>query len=79
MTTIIPVLTLHHEQKYYPEPERFDPEQFNEDVNAKRHQYLFTLQRGSEDMYRQVSSFITYAAVQTVLGTKESVRLVSHC
>ena len=41
MATVIPVLALHHDPKYYPEPERFDPERFNEDENAKRHHYVY--------------------------------------
>jgi cytochrome P450 family 6 len=41
MTTVIPVLALHHDPKYYPEPERFDPERFNEDEKAKRHHYVY--------------------------------------
>jgi len=41
LATVIPVLALHHDPKYYPEPERFDPERFNEDEKAKRHQYVY--------------------------------------
>jgi cytochrome P450 family 6 len=41
MKTIVPVLALHHDPKYYPEPERFDPERFNEDEKAKRHRYVY--------------------------------------
>jgi cytochrome P450 family 6 len=41
MTTIIPVLALHHDPKYYPDPERFDPERFNEDEKKKRHHYVY--------------------------------------
>ena len=41
MTTVIPVLALHHDPKYYPEPERFDPERFTEDEKAKRHHYVY--------------------------------------
>jgi cytochrome P450 family 6 len=41
MKTIIPVMALHHDPKYYPDPERFDPERFNEDEKAKRHHYVY--------------------------------------
>jgi cytochrome P450 family 6 len=41
LATVIPVLALHHDPKYYPEPERFDPERFNEEEKAKRHQYVY--------------------------------------
>jgi cytochrome P450 len=41
MTTVIPVYALHHDPKYYPEPERFDPERFNEDEKANRHRYVY--------------------------------------
>jgi cytochrome P450 family 6 len=41
MATIISILALHHDPKYYPEPERFDPERFNEDEKTKRHQYVY--------------------------------------
>jgi cytochrome P450 family 6 len=41
ITTFIPVLALHYDPKYYPEPERFDPERFNEEEKAKRHHYVY--------------------------------------
>jgi cytochrome P450 family 6 len=41
MTAFIPTLALHHDPKYYPEPERFDPERFNEEEKAKRHHYVY--------------------------------------
>jgi cytochrome P450 len=41
MITIIPIYALHHDPKYYPEPERFDPERFNEDEKAKRNHYVY--------------------------------------
>jgi cytochrome P450 family 6 len=39
--TVIPVLALHHDPKYYPEPERFDPERFSEEEKSKRHHYVY--------------------------------------
>jgi cytochrome P450 family 6 len=41
LATVIPGLALHHDPKYYPEPERFDPERFNEDEKTKRHQFVY--------------------------------------
>jgi cytochrome P450 family 6 len=41
LPTVTPVLALHHDSRDYPEPERFDPERFNEDEKAKRHQYVY--------------------------------------
>jgi len=41
MPTVIPIYAIQHDPKYYPEPERFDPERFNEDEKAKRHQYVY--------------------------------------
>jgi cytochrome P450 family 6 len=39
--TVIPVLGLHHDPKYYPDPERFDPERFSEEEKMKRHHYVY--------------------------------------
>jgi cytochrome P450 len=39
--TIIPILGLHHDPKYYPDPDRFDPERFSEEEKAKRHHYVY--------------------------------------
>ena len=45
---------------------------------------VFALRRGSKDMYRQAHNFVTFIAIQIVLGTAETVclaspYLVSHC
>ncbi|XP_023709394.1 probable cytochrome P450 6a13 isoform X2 [Cryptotermes secundus] len=37
----IPVIGLHHDPKYYPEPDRFDPERFSEEEKQKRHHYVY--------------------------------------
>jgi cytochrome P450 family 6 len=39
--TVIAVLALHHDLKYYPDPEKFDPERFSEEEKAKRHHYVY--------------------------------------
>jgi cytochrome P450 len=39
--TVVPVLALHYDPKYYPDPERFDPERFSEEEKAKRHHYVY--------------------------------------
>ena len=32
----IPIYGLHHDPKYFPDPEVFNPENFNEEIKAKR-------------------------------------------
>jgi cytochrome P450 len=41
MGTDIPIYAIQHDPKYYPDPERFDPERFNEDEKVKRHQFVY--------------------------------------
>jgi cytochrome P450 family 6 len=38
---VIPVEALHHDPQYYPEPDRFDPERFSEEVKSNRHHYVY--------------------------------------
>ncbi|KAG8290961.1 hypothetical protein J6590_072070 [Homalodisca vitripennis] len=38
---IIPVLSLHRDAKYYPEPDVFDPERFSDEVKQTRPQYTY--------------------------------------
>jgi cytochrome P450 family 6 len=39
--TVIAVLALHHDPKYYPDPESVDPGKFSEEEKAKRHRYVY--------------------------------------
>jgi cytochrome P450 family 6 len=38
---LIPLASLHHDPKYYPEPDRFDPERFSDEEKQKRHHYVY--------------------------------------
>ncbi|XP_072764790.1 probable cytochrome P450 6a14 isoform X1 [Anoplolepis gracilipes] len=41
MTISIPILGLHRDPSIYPDPDKFDPERFNEDKLASRHHYAY--------------------------------------
>ncbi|XP_023709398.1 probable cytochrome P450 6a14 isoform X4 [Cryptotermes secundus] len=41
MKVFISVIGLHHDPKYYPDPDRFDPERFSEEEKQKRHHYVY--------------------------------------
>ena len=38
---MVPVLGLHRDPKYYPDPERFDPERFSEEEKKKRPHFCY--------------------------------------
>jgi cytochrome P450 family 6 len=38
---VIPVIGLHMDQKYYPNPEKFDPDRFSEETKNKRPQFTY--------------------------------------
>ncbi|KAJ3618423.1 hypothetical protein MTP99_006420 [Tenebrio molitor] len=40
-TVIIPIIGIHYDEEYYPEPEKFDPERFTDENKKARHNYAF--------------------------------------
>jgi cytochrome P450 family 6 len=38
---IIPVMGLHRDQKYYPDPEKFDPDRFSEEMKNNKPQFAY--------------------------------------
>ena len=38
---VVPVLGLHRDPAYYPDPEMFDPERFTPEAMENRHRYVF--------------------------------------
>nr|QLL22070.1 cytochrome P450 [Tribolium confusum] len=39
MVVLIPILGIHHDKEYYPDPEKFDPNRFSEENKSLRHSY----------------------------------------
>ena len=70
MPTVIPIYALHHDSKYYPDPERYDPERFNENEKKKRHHYVYLPSEKVRYLYKQVRCTMPYIAVLIVLETK---------
>ncbi|XP_021957567.1 cytochrome P450 9e2 [Folsomia candida] len=38
---IVPIMSIHHDERYYPEPEKFDPERFSPENKGKFNTYAF--------------------------------------
>ena len=41
MQVVIPMMGMHYDPQYFPEPEKFDPERFSEEAKSKRHHYVY--------------------------------------
>jgi cytochrome P450 family 6 len=38
---VIPVYAIHHDPRYYPEPDRFDPERFSDEAKSSRPHFTY--------------------------------------
>lgn len=39
VTVLIPILAIHHDREYYPNPSKFDPDRFTDENKKSRHSY----------------------------------------
>lgn len=37
----VPIMGLHYDSDYFPEPEKFDPERFSQESKITRHSYVY--------------------------------------
>lgn len=74
---LIPVYSIHHDPKYYPDPERFDPERFSEE-NIKTRPEGTYLPFGDGPRIC-IGMYIQSLVAQPEFGTEVKCKLNSRC